>query len=135
MVQLPVAKDLARVASAAATRNDTAIETIILCRITVVKASSYHRRWAVRRCCWRRRWRAATARTAAVDVKHVVHIGETNATRSHWVRIAAIWRAEVAWPGLGIRVRTDDEEVVLNRLVWRQHFHHQLECPGWYGRC
>jgi hypothetical protein len=49
-------------------------------------------------------------------------------------RVAAIWRAEVAKPGLEIWVRPDDKEIVLNGLIRRQHFHHQLERPGRHGR-
>ena len=134
MVQLAIAKDLTRVADATATRNHTAVETVVLCWIAVVNTSSYHCRWTLRRCSWGGRWRVTASSAAAVDIKHVVHIRETNASRCYRVRIAAIWRAEVARPGFGIRVRTDDEEVVFRGLVWRQHFHHQLKGPGWNSR-
>jgi len=98
MVQLTIAKDLAGIGGAAATRDDPAVEAIILCGIAVIDASSYRCWWTGRRCCWRRRRCSITARTAAIDVKHVVHIGETNAPRGHRVRVAAIWRAALSVP-------------------------------------
>ena len=77
---------------------------------------------------------APTACAAAVDVKHVVH-GTNRALHRRRNQVAAIWRAEVAKPGLEVWVRPDDEEIVLSGLIRRQHFHYQLKRPRRHGRC
>ena len=109
MVQLPIPKDFTRERSATTARNSRAAEAIMLCAIPVVDTSGYHRRCAGRCRCWG--GRATTARATAVDVKHVVHVAETNALHRQRIRIPAIWCTDVARSGLGIRIRTDDEEV------------------------
>lgn len=128
VVRLPIAKDLTWIAGAAAARNNAAIEPINLCRVAIIDAPCYLDGRA-RRCgswgwCWR--WSACAT---AIDVKDIVHVGETNASSRHRLRVAAVWRTDVAWPDLRRWVGTDDEEVVFNCLIRRQHFHDQLECP------
>jgi hypothetical protein len=117
-------------------RETVAEKAISLCGISIVDVSSNHGRWAGRRRsrAGRGRRRAPTACAAAIDVKHVVH-GTKKALHRRRNRVAAIWRAEVAKPGLEVWVRPDDEEIVLSGLIRRQHFHHQLKRPRRHGRC
>src|SRR5262245_138107 len=135
MVSLPVAKDYTHAAAATTTGNTRTIHAIDLCGVTVIDGSGYCDRRAGRRGTCRCRWGRcgrSPAGTTAIDVKHVVH-GTKTAVHGQWIGIAAVWPGEVPRPGPGIGVRADDEEVVLNGLVRRQHFHHQLERPGWHG--
>ena len=115
-------------------RKTVAVKAISLCGISIVDVSNNHGRWAGRRRrrAGRGRRRAPTACATAIDIKHVVH-GAKKALHWRRNRIAAIWRAEVAKPRLGIWVRPDNEEIVLSGLIRRQHFHHQLERPGRHG--
>jgi hypothetical protein len=103
MVRLPIAKDLARIRGATAARNNSAIQSINLRTIAVINASSDCDRRAGRRGRGRRCPRGP--RATAIDVKDVVHVGETNASGRDRVRIVAVWRTKIARPGFRRSIR------------------------------
>ena len=115
---------------------------IVACGET--SSGSRMRRWARSRCrrrsprcpcgCRRRTYtrgrRRSYTRASAIDVKHDVHVRESNVSGRCRIIYPAIGRAQIAQASFGIRIRTDEEQVANSCSIRCHHFHHQLERSG-----